>query len=238
MSRAYKEGLSLSASNIALISRLRNVIAEEDVLFVSACDLLKRLGGTLQSRRSELARALGGGIPQDLRSHLWRLCPQCGCRARCEAGVGDEEIKWTCKECGTVGRESLDFTSQTCIGGAVFPTFLPKVTLCNSLDLEIYRFQGTSIYAGGIDHMVRSRAAFLATGGWLPPLLCWEPSQLLAKKESREERLILQGLGPGQTDLLQRGRCPQLLHYALMGMSDRLTTPAQFSALTSEIEES
>ncbi len=210
----YGNFSTLSAANIRMMSFVSNVVSGSATIFVAGTEVLKRIGSALNESLELLAAAVGELGTADLYRHYWRVCESCGSRARCAAGRG-KLIRWECGRCHSSGEQHLDLTEQSAVLGVELPAFVPRVSMCNALDLQIYRFAATSMYVRGVGHMNRSRNIYETTDQPLPPLLAWDPHELLAPLGSSEDQLLRQHLGPEQTTLFQRGRYAQLVHWAL-----------------------
>lgn len=106
---------------------------------------------------------------------VWRICPTCQGRApvRSLSATRDQVLGlWYCSSCNSGDREPVQFHS----GQEGIPAFVPRVGLCDRLELLLLDYDAAVSYAGGLEHTVASRSRLARTSHRLPPELVWEPS--------------------------------------------------------------
>jgi len=174
----------LTQANAVLLSRLCNNVWGLDAIFVFE----RRMWAAVSA---DLVRFLSLDIPQaerdEIRLGLWRLCLQC--HERCPttvyiSGTGDLVADWRCAHCATSEfGEAVTWDASPESDKDRLPTFIPKVGLSDLADISCYGFAGGAGYAGGIEHVVRSRCWARKHSFVAPPELAADPLDVLLPGE-------------------------------------------------------
>jgi len=217
MSRdAAKAARTLTEANSMLMSKLCNEVWGMDAIFLRERSLWPLIaddlnGFLLLSEADEEAAAARIGV--------WRLCGKC-LRRRSASIVASADAPpkavWSCARCHLNRNcEDLDWSAVEGSGPRQLPRFIPKVGLSDLADLYSYGIAGSASYAGGIQHVVRTRIWGRSCLGEAPPELVVDPREVFAPAGTYEEmrnRLC----SPSVWDALQAGKYPAAFYTSLI----------------------
>lgn len=219
----WENASSLVKWNSFALSHIVNLTWRHNTVFIPASFMIAELASEIEESATVLA---ADSSPASL---VWRTCPVCFTRCRCTSVPRRPRLASSaCPGCGFSATEEIDF-SMTCRGPYVgaLPVFVPRVYLCDAMDLEVYRFAAGVTYAGGIAHTVAARTVHATRGGVLPPELIWEPTQLLWNRSDTVASIFSSGVASH----FQRGKYPALLYMALANNLGRNLEPPTFSVI-------
>lgn len=199
---AYTADRSITTANAIVMSQLvNNVWGMQNVVFAPASSLLSHhltvwpmVGLSRESPNNH--ESFG----------LWRVCDSCFHRVPTKVTFG-REFGGATSESACCGREHAEAIDPSSIQGPFgdIPKFIPRVGLCDFLDQTQFGFSATVSYAGGIEHVKRSREAAFRRNGRLQPDFLYDPQAMLTTKRLQDV------LPTSMADAFNRGKFPALL---------------------------
>lgn len=212
---------TLTEANAILISKLCNEIWGLDTIFVRERALWPHIADDLNYFLSFAAK---DNQAADARIGVWRLCGSCAKRRQTSV-VGWNgpipTVRWSCHRCGIPDQdEDLDWTDTEKIGPSHLPRFLPKVGLSDLADVLSYGFAGSASYAGGVEHVVRSRLWAQPRFGGIPPELVLEPQQIFVAETYTATSVAKVCESSAVWDTLQAGKYPAIFYTTLVPHGD------------------
>jgi hypothetical protein len=212
---------TLTEANATLISKLCNEVWGLDAIFVRERALWPHIADDLNRF---LALAAADDQAAEARIGVWRLCGSCAKRRHTRiAGWNGPTptARWSCDRCGIpVHDEDLDWTAAEKIGPLRLPRFLPKVGLSDLADALSYGFAGSASYAGGVEHVVRSRLWAQPRFGEIPPELVLEPQRVFVAEGDMEMSVATVCESSAVWDTLQTGKYPAVFYTTLVPHGD------------------
>lgn len=196
--KTYVQSRSLTEANSVLISKILNDIWGLNVLCVPASRLLSAVYDKIiawtaaDDNQRQLACVtaktcidksgldLSNFTLDFRRSGLWRICDMCLRRCSIEiarALTGTVGV-WKCDHCGRQATEYLDEYSEILTDVGFIPKIVPKVMLCDLLEILEYDMRVGASYAGSIDHIVMSRLVATYLKKPVGPELIWDPREI------------------------------------------------------------
>jgi hypothetical protein len=172
----YGAGLSapgrLTDAAISGIARLANEHLGLEVLPLASSDLIAAAAESAGGIVRDLLRRDGGAADQ----LAWRICDGCYMRCPSSLHISDDEViaSWVCTRCAAAQVEPLDFGADT----DALPRFVPRIHLCDAIDLTLLGSTVSLAYAGGAKHSFDSRVEYVDGGGTVVPEFVWDPTNI------------------------------------------------------------
>ncbi len=223
LSSCMSSASSLVEANAYSIAWLLTHMWHLDVLFVYERSLWAHVGEDL-TRLVDLA--ISTDTSREYRIGVWVLC-EC-CSKRCDGVVKRAHmgmsVTWRCSTCDHhPRRDYLDWSANASVGGEL-PRFVPKVGLSDLADISLYGFDGAAGYAGGIQHVLRSRRwpsiCLQQSQFALPAELAADPLYALTSRSSAETLVEAHGGDLQIMDTVQKARLPAVFYAALVPGGD------------------
>lgn len=203
LKESFTSSSSLTEVNSFVISKFINTILNYDILFIPASwlleysypnileilcmddDIIGQLNTVIKQEYKQF------GLELDLidcnfkQKGAWRICHQCFKRRPMRVeGVNVTNLvgSWECPQCGIKATECLSDYQVVQGPFGEIPKVIPSVIICDLLEVLSYELMVGCHYAGGLEHLIRSKFVRKAIGQPLATDFIWDPNTLFTDK--------------------------------------------------------